>query len=136
MASDEEGADGATDWRKLREFTAVDLTRSYVLSWEVQSGILMVDVDLHLQPEHAFYEEPRPAQKVCIRPAVIEFPYCESVLADTVPGIDEPAAVAGALGLGAIKGFRRLGDGRNELRGTFGVVVIDAERPLVRLKEP
>ena len=42
----------------------------------------------------------------------------------------------GALGLGAINGFRRLGDGRNEMRGTFGVVVIDAERPLVRLKEP
>ncbi len=130
------GADGATDWRKLREFAAVDLTRSYVLSWEVQTGMLLVDVDLHLLPEHPFYEEPRPAQKVCIRPAVIEFPYCEHVAADKVPGTSEPVAVAQELGLGAIEGFRRLADGRNELRGTFGVVVIDAERPLVRLKEP
>ena len=128
------GDDGATDWRKLREFAAVDLTRSYVLSWEFQSGILHVDVDLHLTPEHAFYEKPRPAQKVCIRPAVIEFPYCESVTADMVPDTSRPAEVAGELGLGAIEGFRRLADGRNELRGTFGVVVIDAERPLIRLK--
>lgn len=129
-------ADAATDWRKLREFAAVDLTRSFVLSWEVQSGILQVDIDLHLTPEHALYEEPRPAQKVCIRPAVIEFPYCESVVADTVPATTKPAAVAAELGLGAIDGFRRLADGRNELRGTFGIVVIDAERPLVRFKQP
>ena len=134
MVNDDDAADGATDWRELREFRGLDLTQSYVLSWEVQTGILMVDMDLHLLPEHAFYEKPRPAQKVCIRPAVIEFPYCESILADKVPGTSKPAEVASALGLGAISGFRRLGDGRNELRGTFGVVVIDAERPLVRLK--
>lgn len=129
-------ADDATDWRKLREFAAVDLTRSFVLSWEVVSETLMVDVDLHLEPAHPFYEKPRPAQKVCIRPAVIEFPYCEGILADRVPGSTSPVTVASRLGLGAIEGFRRLADGRNEIRGAFGVVIIDAERPLLRLKEP
>ena len=78
--------DGSTDWRKLREFAAVDLTESFVLSWEVVSETLMVDVDLQLAPQHPFYEKPRPAQKVCIRPAVMEFPYCESVIADQVAG--------------------------------------------------
>jgi len=27
-----------TDWRKLREFAAVDLTQSYILSWHVEPG--------------------------------------------------------------------------------------------------
>lgn len=128
--------DDSTDWRELREFAAVDLTQSYVLSWEVVSETLMVDVDLQLAPQHPFYEKPRPAQKVCIRPAVIEFPYCERVMADRVAGSTSPVTVASRLGLGAIEGFRRLADGRNEIRGEFGVVIIDAERPLLRLKGP
>jgi len=128
--------DGSTDWRKLREFAAVDLTQSFVLSWEFQSETLMVDVDLQLAPQHPFYEKPRPAQRVCIRPAVIEFPFCESVTADQVADSTSPATVVGQLGLGAIEGFRRLADGRNEIRGEFGVVIIDAERPLLRLKGP
>ena len=51
----------ATDWRMLREFAAVDLTQSYVLSWHMESETLFVDVDLFLTPEHPFFEEPRPA---------------------------------------------------------------------------
>jgi len=61
----------ATDWRMLREFAGVDLSRSFVLIWELASETLMIDVDLFLTPEHPFYEKPRPAEKVCIRPAVI-----------------------------------------------------------------
>ena len=128
--------DGSTDWRKLREFAAVDLTESFVLSWEFVSETLMVDVDLQLAPQHPFYEKPRPAQKVCIRPAVMEFPYCESIMADKIAGSTSPATVTSELGLGAIEGFRRLADGRNEIRGEFGVVIIDAERPLLRFKVP
>lgn len=128
--------DGSTDWRELREFAAVELTQSFVLSWEVVSETLMVDVDLQLAPQHPFYEKPRPAQRVCIRPAVIEFPYCERITSDRVAGSTSPVTVASQLGLGAIEGFRRLADGRNEFRGEFGVVIIDAERPLLRLKGP
>ena len=136
MTTKDASEDGSTDWRKLREFAAVDLSRSFVLSWEVTSETLMIDIDLFLTPEHPFYEKPRPAQKVCIRPAVIEFPYCESVIADRLPATAEPTAAAQKLGLGAIPGFRRLADGRNEISGDFGVVVIDAERPIMRLKSP
>lgn len=128
--------DGVTDWRKLREFAAVDLTKSFVLSWELQSNILMIDTDLYLLPEHPFYEKPRPAEKVCIRPAVIEFPLCEGIESDNVPSDAELAAVVAELGHGAIKDFRRLADGRYEVSGDFGVVLIDAERPVVRLKGP
>jgi hypothetical protein len=126
----------STDWRMLREFAAVDLTRSFVLSWELELDTLLMDIDLYLMPEHPFYEKPRPAEKVCIRPAVIEFPLCDRIEADDVATHSEPAAIVDKLGHGAIEGFRRLADGRYEISGEFGVVLIDAERPIMRLKRP
>lgn len=129
-------SDGSTDWRKLREFAAVDLTQSYVLSCDVQADTLLVDIDLFLTPDHPFYETPRPAQKVCIRPAVIEFPYCETITGDGI-GNDRPVAEAArSIGPGAITGLRRLADGRYALSGGFGSICIDAERPILRLKGP
>jgi hypothetical protein len=130
MASDSE----TVDWRKLREFADVDLERSFVLSWSHEAGALLVDVDLLLLPDHPFYEKPRPAEKVCIRPALIEFPFCEAVTASE-RGSDIAAVVAG-LGIGAITGFRLLADGHYKISGDFGDVEIEAERPLLRLKSP
>jgi len=128
--------DGATDWRQLREFAAVDLTESFLLSCTVEYGTLFVDVDLYLDPEHPFYEKPRPKQKVCNRPAVIEFPYCEAITVDGISVDAGPAEVARRIGHGAITGFRRLADARYELLGEFGALLIESERPLLRLKGP
>ncbi len=124
-----------TDWRRLREFAAVDLTRSFILSWHTESETVLIDVDLFLTAEHPFYEKPRPAEKVCIRPAIIEFPYCDSV---TVDGADEGgiASLVGKLGHGAIDGLQRHQGGRYEIEGEFGKVSISAERPILRLKGP
>lgn len=124
-----------TDWRQLREFADVDLTQSFVLSWHVESDSLFIDIDLFLMPHHPFYEKPRPAEKVCIRPAYIEFPFCEALGAD--PDTDaELVETAGNLGHGAISGLRRLADARYEITGEFGTVFVKAERPLLRLKGP
>jgi len=131
-----EDTTGATDWRELREFEAAALTQSFVLSWDMESGMLMVDVDLFLTPEHPFFEEPRPAERVCIRPAVIDFPLCEAIESDKSQVGPDPIAVAAKLGHGAIDGVRRLADGRYEISGAFGVVLVDAERPVMRLKSP
>ena len=129
-------SDGVTDWRQLREFAAVDLAQSFVLSCDTQADTLLVDIDLLLTPEHPFYEKPRPAQKVCIRPAVIEFPYCETITGDGIGDADSVAAAAKKIEPGAITGFCRLADGRYELSGAFGAIRIDAERPVLRLKGP
>ena len=127
--------DGKAEWQELREFADVDLLRSYVLSWHVELNTLFIDVDLYLMPEHPFYEKPRPAEKVCIRPACIEFPFCEAF---HPAGQDdgEPVETAGNLGHGAITGFRRLSDARYEITGEFGTVFVSAERPLLKLKGP
>ncbi|MFQ5983224.1 MAG: hypothetical protein ACE5KS_07610 [Woeseiaceae bacterium] len=128
-------ADDVTDWRELREFKAVDVTKSFVLSWDTESESLVIDLDLYLCPDHAFYEAPRPAQKACFRPALLEFPYCSGIRSgsDSVDGETITEAVA-RLGHGAIEGLRRIAEGRYEIKGEFGVIEIDAERPILRLK--
>lgn len=124
------------DWREIREFAGVDLTRSFVLVWELESETLVVDIDLFLTPEHPFYEKPRRSENACIRPAVIEFPFCDRIESDGMSADTDPAAVVSELGHGAIEGLRRLVDGRYEVKGEFGTVMIDAERPILRLKGP
>jgi hypothetical protein len=126
---------GPTDWRRLREFFAVDLDQSFILSWHVESETLLIDIDLHLTAEHPLYEAPRPAEKACVRPAIVEFPYCESL---TVGGdtSSSTAEAAESLGHGAIKGLQRDEDGQYEINGEFGSVFIAVERPLLRLKGP
>lgn len=124
------------DWRKLREFAGVDIARSFVLSWSWHRGTLSIDVDLFLNSDHPFYEKPRPREKVCIRPAIIDFPYCESIAADGKT-LEPPLADAVAgLRIGAIKELVREHDGPYEISGEFGTVRIDAERPILKLRGP
>ena len=125
--------DEIIEWRQLREFAAVDLTRSFVLSWHVEADTLIIDIDLYLMPEHPFYEKPRPAEKFCIRPAYIEFPFCES-LRSNGGSEGELVDIASNLGHGALTDLRRLSDDHYEISGEFGTVFVDAERPLLRLK--
>lgn len=126
----------AVDWRKLREFAGVDLSASYVLSWALERGALLIDVDVLLTPEHAFYETPRPAEKICIRPGVIEFPYCQSIVVDSVATRESLSEIVERLQLGAIETLWRHSDGPYEIRGEFGSVRIDAERPILRMRGP
>ena len=122
------------DWRNLREFADVDLEQSFVLSWKYESGALLIDADLLLLPEHPFYEPPRPAEKVCIRAALMEFPFCVAAGQSGTEFTNDIAASIAGLGIGAISGFRVVDDGRYEISGDFGDVMIEAERPLLRLK--
>lgn len=122
-----------TDWRELREFRHIDLEASFALGWRLDGDTLYVDLDLYLEPGHAFYEPPRPAEKVCIRPAVLEFPHCDGLSRpDDGAGADMGALVA-ALGIGGIEGFVVYEHGVYELSGKFGTVVIDAGRAVLRL---
>lgn len=125
----------STDWRSLREFAAVVLDESFVLSWKFEAETLMIDIDVRLSPDHPFYEKPRPAEKVCIRPAIIEFPYCEKLSAGEDPS-KSIAEITTGLEHGAIEGLRRHADGRYEIYGDFGRVFISADRPILRLKGP
>jgi hypothetical protein len=123
-------------WRKLREFANVDLTKSFVLGWNTEAGILMIDVDIFLEPDHPFYEEPRPAEKICIRPAIIEFPLCDAIIPDHGDAQGSLSDIAASLEIGHITGLRRFSDGPYEIRGDFGTVKIDAERPVLKLRGP
>ena len=127
-------ADDITDWSELREFKAIDLTASYVLSWHRDGNSLLIDMDLCLLPEHALYEEPRRAGEACIWPAALEFPYCNRLIADSGEGDEKSfGALAERLGLGRISNLEKTREGRYRLRGRFGTVQINAERPILRL---
>ena len=110
----------------------IELSESYVLSWSTAAESLLIDADLLLTPDHPAYEEPRPAEKQCYRPAWIEFPWCTGLLAGDRTG--SAADVARTLGDGKISTLRATGDGSWELTGEFGTVVIRAEAPMVRLR--
>lgn len=129
-------SDKSTNWTELREFRAVDLTESFVLSWNTESGSLQIDLDLFLCPEHAFYDRPRPKERACYRPAILEFPYCSRIKSATSHGAgDTVSARTAKLASGRISGLRLVDDGHYELKGDFGTVEIFAERPILRLKE-
>lgn len=127
--------ENGNDWRELREFAGVDLPRSFVLSWEMLDETLTLDIDLCLGADHPFYEEPRPSEGICIRPATLEFPYCTSIHAGDADEAQSLKDTAAGLGHGRIEGLTRTGDGQYRIAGSFGVVRIDAERPVLRLKE-
>jgi len=124
----------SVDWRQLREFADVELTKSHVLSWQVEGGNLIIDVDVLLAPKHPFYEKPRPAEKICVRPAIIEFPHCEAISLNGVTLDESLSDTSERLALGAIQGLKRMSDGPFEIVGEFGTVLIDAERPILRLR--
>jgi len=128
------GTEGTTDWRQLREFKGVDLTASFVLSWQVEGHSLQLDVDVSLLPQHPFYEAPRPSERGCYHAAVLEFPAC-TALALHNEGTARPlVALAKGLGPGRIEGLRRTSEGGYEIRGAFGEIAIRSDRPLLRLK--
>ena len=127
--------DDETDWRELREFKAVDLTKSFVLSWHTDSDSLLIDLDLYLCPEHAFYEKPRPAEKACFRAAHLEFPNCSRVASGADAEDKQSVAnIIPSLRNGSIDSFLRTGEGRYRMTGEFGEIEIHAERPLLKLK--
>ena len=127
--------ENTTDWTGLREFKSVLLDQSFILTWALESDSLLLDLDLCLSQEHPFYEKPRPSEKKCIRPAIIEFPACSSVSVNTAAR-DTPKLgdIVRSLGAGAIAEFRRTGEGIYEVSGSFGAVQIFAERPILRIK--
>ena len=127
-----EGREDATSWRDLREFRGVDLAESYVLGWAFDRGSLLVDLDVLLLPEHPFYERPRPAEKVCIRAATLEFPHCGSVRHGEEVPIYTAEELA-LLGTGKLANLRVYAEGVYEIEGRFGRVTLKAERPVLML---
>lgn len=128
--------ENSTNWTELREFRAVDLLQSFVLSWHAESGSLQIDLDLYLCPEHPFYEKPRPKERACFRPAILEFPYCSRLVSAVFKGDGNAVSeTAKKLAGGSIAGLHLVDDGRYEMNGAFGRVEIHAERPILRIRE-
>jgi hypothetical protein len=128
-------SDDTTDWTQLREFAGVNIAQSFALSWQFDGESLLIDLDLFLTEDHPFYEKPRPAEKACFRPAFLEFPACTAILRPGTSKRAAPADTAENIDAGKILGLMRAGEGRYEIRGEFGTVMVESDRPLLRLKD-
>lgn len=126
--------DGSVGWQQLREFAGIEVGESYVLSWRLDRDTLLIDADLKLRSDHPFYEPPQRREKACMRPAVIEFPFCVGIRHAGGKADGSMAALVNRLGSGAIRDLMRRDGGPYVLCGGFGVVEIDAERPILRLQ--
>lgn len=124
-----------TNWKKFREFRAVDLAQSFVLSWDMDFDSLLIDLDLFLCPDHAFFEAPRPAEQACFRPAVMEFPSCSSMILDEAGDALSLSDAIASLSHGRIDDLILIGDGHYEITGEFGRVEIVSERLILRMKD-
>ena len=123
-----------TPWQDLHEFALVDLAESFVLSWKYDAGRLLIDVDLFLRPDHPLYEEPRPSESACFRPAKIHFPECTGLLSSQSGATDSDiSGAASAVGPGKILDLKRTSEGRYQISGEFGEFEILAERPILRI---
>ena len=123
-----------TPWQDLHEFALVDLSESFVLSCKYGGEELLIDVDLFLCRAHPLYEEPRPSEGACFRPASIQFPACTG-LHTRQPGPTDSDAygAASAIGPGKIFDLKRSSDGCYEISGEFGEFQIFAGRPILRI---
>lgn len=124
------------NWQQLREFSGTLLDGSFIVEWRFEGETLFVEVDLQLLPEHPFYEKPRPKEKICIRQAVIEFPWVEALLLDGGDGNGRIADRVAGLRTGAIQNLWRVNDGPYVIEGAFGEVEIVSGRPILRMREP
>lgn len=122
-----------TNWTQLREFSGIELSQSFALSWVIDASTLIIDVDLYLTREHPMYEKPRPAEKACFRPANLEFPECSLVVRDGAEC--KPADVVTSIPPGRLTGLTRGPDGRYTVNGMFGTVNITSGRLVLRIKD-
>lgn len=123
------------NWQQLREFSGTRLDGSFVVEWRLEGETLQVEVDLQLLPEHPFYEKPRPKERICIRAAVVEFPFLEGIIVDGEERDELLSEQVAGLAAGAITNLWRVSDGPYVLQGTFGEVEIASERPILRMRE-
>jgi hypothetical protein len=68
------GTPSAIEPLDLLPFLAgVDLSDSFVLTWTVDSDQLLFQLDASLWPENPNYEQPKPGEHTCYKPATLAF---------------------------------------------------------------
>ncbi|HEX5056817.1 MAG TPA: hypothetical protein VFX02_10000 [Gammaproteobacteria bacterium] len=122
------------DWTAIRAFDGLDLTESFVLSWNRDQNALRFDVDFVLTEEHPAFRPPSAEEWACFRRGILEFPNARSVkglpkMSEVRPAVD--ATVENDYG--HFDSFIESSPKRFEVTGDFGTFLVESDEPTVVL---
>ncbi|MFI7402961.1 hypothetical protein ACIBW9_21240 [Streptomyces sp. NPDC049541] len=118
------------DYAQLDGFANVYLEDSFVLEVKATPGLLVLEVELVLAPQHPAYHPPAPGEQHCYARATIEFPNVRNLMwADqgTPPAVD----ASGAKDFGGIDALFWNGSVFH-VEGDWGAIDVASAPPVVR----
>ena len=120
------------DYAQLDGFANVYLEDSFVLEIKATPGLLVLEVELVLTPQHPAYHPPAPGEQHCYARARIEFPNVRNLMwADqgTPPAVD----ASGAKDFGGIDALFWNGSVFH-VEGDWGAIDVASAPPVVRTR--
>ena len=122
------------DWTAIPAFDGLDLTESFILSWEHRENLLRFEVDFVLTEEHSAFHPPTPGEWACFLRGALAFPNVQSLSGLPAMSSVRPAVDAtGEKDYGHFDVFAELAPGRFEVSGDFGTFFVESDAPLVVL---
>ncbi len=112
------------DWEEMEEFKGIDLSDSFIESWDLSNDKLVFDFEASIWPGSKYYEEPSPDEHTCYKKAKLIFSGFTSVnglksIKEVTPSTD----ASGEKDYGGFEYFAKFSDGF-EIHGDFGQVKI------------
>ena len=124
------------DWTDIRVFDGLDLSNSYVLSWDCSQNEVRFEVEFVLTSEHSDYIPPKPGEWACYRAGRLHFREVESLsglleMSKVKPSTD----AAGERDFGNIDALIEERLGHYRIEGDFGEVSMKSVEPEVEFFE-
>ena len=122
------------DWTAIPSFDGLDLTESFISSWEHREGLLQFEVDFVLTKVHPKFRPPVAGEWACFRRGSLIFPNVSSLeglpkMSSVRPAVD----ATGANDYGHFDSFTESAPGRFDVTGDFGMFSVVSDKPIVVL---
>jgi hypothetical protein len=122
-------------WLEIPALEAIDLTNSYVLSWNQSQNAVRFIMDFVLTQDHPLYTLPQDDEWACFRSGELVFSGATRITG--LYSMDDVKPAIGATGekdYGCIDSLVEIGAGQYEVEGEFGTVSIKSEEPRVLIR--
>jgi hypothetical protein len=124
------------NWTAMPAFHGLDLSESFISSWEHHENSLLVEADFVLTPDHPSFRPPVPDEWACFKRGKLTFPNVRSTkglrsMAEVRPAID----ATGERDYGHFDSFVERAPGTFEVSGDFGTFTVESEQPIVEIRE-
>jgi hypothetical protein len=124
------------NWTAIPAFDGLDLTESFIFSWEQDNQTLRFEVDFVLTPGHPMFRPPSQDEWACFRRGALTFPNVRAIaglksMSEVRPAID----ATGERDYGHFETFVEHAQGSFEVSGDFGMLLVESGPPLVDIRE-